>query len=249
MAPRMHHTVGHLARATGLTVRTLHHWDEIGLLRPAERSGAGHRRYSGDDVARLYRIVALRRLGLSLDAVGAALAAEGDDLRAAVAAHLARVEEQLAAQRELRRRLVGILDAFDRVVGPSADQIIDAIEVMTMSERYYTPEQREQLAERRERLGDERIRDYELEWAELLAALERERAAGTDPAEPGVQALAGRWRELIAAFTGGDAGLHDSLNRMYAEEGVERASRGAVSPELWEYARRALTPAGSPPSS
>src|SRR5436305_2352218 len=133
--------VGHLARATGLTVRTLHHWDEIGLLRPAGRSGAGHRRYSDDDVARLYRIVALRRLGLSLEDVGAALAAEGPDLRAAVATHLARVEAQLAAQRALRLRLVRILDAFDRD-GPSTDQIVEAIEVMTMSERYYTPEQR-----------------------------------------------------------------------------------------------------------
>ena len=249
MAPRMHHTVGHLARATGLTVRTLHHWDEIGLLRPAGRSGAGHRHYSEDDVARLYRIVALRRLGLSLDDVGAALDAEGDDLRAAVAAHLAQVEQQLTAQRELRRRLVGILDAFDHLDGPSTDQIIDAIEVMTMAERYYTPEQLAQLEERRERLGDARIRDYEQDWAELLAAMERERAAGTDPADPGVQALAGRWRELIAAFTGGDTGIHDSLNRMYKGEGVERASRGAVSPELWEYARRALTLGGSPPSS
>jgi DNA-binding transcriptional MerR regulator len=247
----MHHTVGHLARATGLTVRTLHHWDEIGLLRPAGRSGAGHRRYSDEDVARLYRIVALRRLGLSLDDVGEALDAEGPDLRAAVAAHLARVERQLAAQRELRRRLVGILDAFDRLDGPSTDQIIDAIEVMTMAERYYTPEQLEQLAERREELGDARIRDYEQEWAELLAAMERERAAGTDPADPGVQALAARWRELIAAFTGGDMGIHDSLNRMYEGEGVERASRGAVSPELFEYARRAIevTPGENPASS
>jgi hypothetical protein len=165
-----------------------------------------------------------------------------------VAAHLAQVEAQLAAQRELRRRLVGILDAFDRVAGPSTDQIIDAIEVMTMSERYHTPEQLEQLAERRERLGDERIRAYEREWADVLAAMERERAAGTDPADPAVQALAERWRGLIAAFTGGDTGIHDSLNRMYSEEGVERASRGAVSQELWEYARRALTPGARPPS-
>jgi hypothetical protein len=127
--------------------------------------------------------------------------------------------------------------------------MIDAIEVMTMAERHYTPEQLERLAERRERLGDARIRDYELEWAELLAALERERAAGTDPADPGVQALAARWRELIAAFTGGDDGIHDSLNRMYAEEGAERASRGAVSEDLWAYARRALTPGGIRPSS
>jgi hypothetical protein len=122
---------------------------------------------------------------------------------------------------------------------------------MTMAERYYTPEQLEQLAERREELGDARIRDYEQEWAELLAAMERERAAGTDPADPGVQALAARWRELIAAFTGGDMGIHDSLNRMYEGEGVERASRGAVSPELFEYARRAIevTPGENPASS
>jgi DNA-binding transcriptional MerR regulator len=236
----MHHTVGHLAQATGLTVRTLHHWDEIGLLRPAERSGAGHRRYSPEDVQRLYRILALRRLGLSLEDVSAALAAEGPDLRAAVQTHLARVEAQLAAQHALRRRLVGILDAFDRLGGPSTDQIIDAIEVMTMSERYYTPEQLEQLADRREQLGDARIRDYEREWADLLGAFERERAAGTDPTDPRLRPLAERWRELIQAFTGGDAGIHASLNRMYQQEGVERASRGAVSEELWEYARRAL---------
>src|SRR4051794_3636292 len=101
-------TVGELAAATGLTVRTLHHWDEIGLLCPATRSGAGHRRYSDDDVRRLYRIVALRGLGLSLDDVGAALEREGPDLRAAVSAHLSRVEDELVQLRDLRRRLRGI---------------------------------------------------------------------------------------------------------------------------------------------
>src|SRR4051794_36128296 len=111
--PTGHYTVGALAEVSGVTVRTLHHWDDIGLLRPAERSRSGHRHYAPADVERLYRIVALRRLGLSLEAIGVALEAEGADLRAAVAAHLARVEEQLAHVRETRRRLRGILDAFD----------------------------------------------------------------------------------------------------------------------------------------
>src|SRR3954452_18103561 len=111
------YTVGALAEASGLTVRTLHHWDEIGLLRPAERSAAGHRRYSAADVERLYRIVALRGLGLSLEAIGAVLGGD-DDLRAAVTAHLARVDEQLAHLRELRRRLTDILDGE-----PSTDQL------------------------------------------------------------------------------------------------------------------------------
>jgi DNA-binding transcriptional MerR regulator len=240
-----HLTVGELAQASGLTVRTLHHWDEIGLLRPAERSAAGHRRYAPADVRRLYRIVALRRLGLSLEDVGAALAQAGPDLRAAVAAHLERVDAELELQRTLRRRLVRILDAFDGLDGPSTDQIIDAIEVMTMSERYYTPEQQEQLAARRRELGDDAIRRVEqIEWPELIAAMEAERVAGTDPADARVQLLAARWRALIAAFTGGDPGIHDSLNKMYSEEGPERASRGALSPETMKYARRAVDAGG-----
>jgi MerR family transcriptional regulator, thiopeptide resistance regulator len=69
--------IGGVARATGLTVRALRHYDEIGLLRPSERTQAGHRLYGGDDVRHLYRIVALRRLGLGLDAVAACLARDG----------------------------------------------------------------------------------------------------------------------------------------------------------------------------
>lgn len=58
--------VGEVATATGLTVRALRHYDEIGLLVPSERSDAGHRRYTADDLARLYAIRALRHLGLPL---------------------------------------------------------------------------------------------------------------------------------------------------------------------------------------
>jgi hypothetical protein len=112
--------------------------------------------------------------------------------------------------------------------------------VMTMSDRYYTSEQQATLAARAEALGPERIKAYETEWAELLAAFEREREAGTDPADPRLRPLAEKWRELIQAFTGGDAGIGASLNRMYAQEGPQRASRGGMSAELAEYAKAAL---------
>src|SRR4029079_11487652 len=95
--------IGEVAAATGLTVRTLHHYDEIGLLRPAERSGAGYRLYADDDVRRLYRIVAFRRLGLSLDEIGALL--DGDraaDPRSLIRAQLARLEEEAAMREGLR---------------------------------------------------------------------------------------------------------------------------------------------------
>ena len=79
--------IGELARRTGLTVRTLHHYDEIGLLSPAERSDGGHRVYDEAAVQRLYRIVSLRSLGFPLDAIAEALDSERFDPRAAVEDH------------------------------------------------------------------------------------------------------------------------------------------------------------------
>ena len=61
--------VGELARRTGLTVRTLHHYDEIGLLRPSQHMVSGHRLYTAADVARLQRVLSLRQLGFGLEEV------------------------------------------------------------------------------------------------------------------------------------------------------------------------------------
>ena len=61
--------VGELARRTGLSVRTLHHYDAIGLLPPSHRTESGHRLYAADDAAHLQQILSLRQLGFSLDEV------------------------------------------------------------------------------------------------------------------------------------------------------------------------------------
>ncbi len=237
-------TVGELARASGLTVRTLHHWDAIGLLAPSERSHAGHRRYTGGDVQRLYRVLALRRLGLPLAEVGAVLEREGPDLRGAVRRHLARVEAELDVQARLRDRLARLLRALDRDGVPAGADLIDAIEVMTMHEQHYTPEQLEQLAERREALGPEGMERAQNAWAELLAEVRAEMDAGTDPADPRAQALGARWQALVEQFTGGDPGIRSSLNRMYEQEGAEAASHGMVDAEVMAYGARIQAAAG-----
>src|ERR687887_2849616 len=100
-----HLRIGELARVAGVTVRTLHHYDELGLLRPSERTSGGHRLYTADDVQRLYRLLALRGLGLPLDEVGALLESE-DGVADTVRRHLARVEQQLEALTRLRGRLL-----------------------------------------------------------------------------------------------------------------------------------------------
>lgn len=104
-----------------------------------------------------------------------------------------------------------------------------------MFEKYYTPEQLQQLERRRLEFGDERIKAVEQEWADLYARLRELREAGVDPGDPEPQALGRRTGELIQLFTGGDPGIAASLQRMYEQEGPERASRGMGSPEDFEY--------------
>jgi DNA-binding transcriptional MerR regulator len=103
--------IGELAATTGLTVRTLHYYEEIGLLPPPARTMAGHRVYSERHVERIYRILLLRRLGLSLDDVASALGDENWDPRATMAKHLADVDARLIAMGRLRGRLARVLGA------------------------------------------------------------------------------------------------------------------------------------------
>jgi DNA-binding transcriptional MerR regulator len=131
--------IGALAKATGVTVRALHHYDAIGLLVPDERSASGRRLYSGENVRRLYRIVALRRLGLSLEAILAVLERE-PDLVGTMRRHLTAVEQSIAIQRRLQHRLRRMLEQLEQDGEPSLDQFIEAIEETTMTEQYFTPE-------------------------------------------------------------------------------------------------------------
>jgi MerR family transcriptional regulator, thiopeptide resistance regulator len=232
--------IGEVAAATGLTVRTLHHYDEIGLLAPSERSEAGHRLYADDDVRRLYRIAAFRRLGFALGEIGALLDGDGADPRAVIRAQLERLDAEVALREHLRSRLTRLLDALDAADGAGPDLFLEAIEGMTMFERYYSPEQLAQLDERRKALGEEGMRQAEAAWAALIAEAETLRASSVAPSDARAQALAARWSARVAQFTGGDPGIGASLEAMYQSEGVERASRGAVSPELFAWMGEAV---------
>jgi DNA-binding transcriptional MerR regulator len=230
--------VGELARVAGVTVRTLHHYDELGLLRPSERTGGGHRLYTTADVERLYRLLALRSLGLPLEEIGTLLDDGAGGVAATVRRHLETVERQTRALQALRTRLTRLLAALEAGRGTS-DEILEALEAMSMFEKYYTPEQLQQLEERRQQFTPEQIKAVEEEWKELYAQVREHRTNGTDPADPAVQKLVTRSGELIQMFTGGDPGIAASLKRMYEEEGPARASRGVADPEDLEYLEKA----------
>src|SRR5215831_17258691 len=127
--------IGELAAATGVTVRALHHYDEIGLVVPG-RSEAGHRLYTEADLTRLYQVVALRRLGLALPEIAARLRRSDFDPREVVRRQLAEVRRQQELQERLRLRLTVVLGELDRAHEPSAADLIDVMEVINEVERY-----------------------------------------------------------------------------------------------------------------
>ena len=102
----MSYTVGKVAQLAGITVRTLHHYDEIGLLSPSDRSGAGYRRYDDADLERLQQIMYYRELGFPLEEIAEIL----DDPAADPASHLRRQHELLS---ERVARLQKMLNAIE----------------------------------------------------------------------------------------------------------------------------------------
>ena len=100
--------VGELASLTGLTVRTLHHYDEIGILKPCEYTDSGHRLYREEDIIRLQQILSLKHLGFSLEEIKNCLQNPDFSLINVVNSHLDKLNQQIELQQQLTRLLKGI---------------------------------------------------------------------------------------------------------------------------------------------
>jgi len=186
--------VGELARRTGLTIRTLHHYDEIGLVKPSLHTEAGHRLYTADDIARLQHVISLRQLGFSLEEARDCLGRADFSPLEVIGRHVARLREQIEVQRKLCARLEAVAAQVRAAGEVSAEEFLRTIEVMAMMEKLYTPEQMKQFQELGKRVAPEEIRAVEEAWMALIAEVRADR--DLDPASPQAQALARRWEEL-----------------------------------------------------
>ena len=112
-----------------------------------------------------------------------------------------------------------------------------------MSERYFTPEQLEQLEARRKAVGDEKIEPVQNHWADLARRVNEAMAGGLEPASEEAKALAREWRDLtretVAGFTGGDEGLTQSVGRMWSQE-PGMGSEWGMGPDVRDFIGRAM---------
>ncbi|HEX5394138.1 MAG TPA: MerR family transcriptional regulator [Rhodocyclaceae bacterium] len=227
--------VGELAKRSGLTVRTLHHYDAIGLLRPSARSDSGYRLYNRNDVARLHRIQALRRFGLSLAEVGASLASSEGDLVSIVERQIRMLDESIAQSAMLRDRLTALRGQLIRGEEPELADWLKTLEIMTMMyDKYFSKKEQKSFAMLR--TAENSTAD---EWDELASAVRAAMDAAVPPQSPEAQAFAKRWMEMLLRDSGGDPRLLAKLNDMHLNE-PEMQKASGVTVEMVDYIRAAF---------
>ncbi|MFT3832434.1 MAG: MerR family transcriptional regulator [Micropruina sp.] len=196
-------SIGELAQATGVTVRTLRHYDEMGLLRPSERTASGHRRYAAEDVRRLYRVCALRALGVPLEQIKGVLGASSEDLagmHGLLVAQLGLLTAQADTVERLIQQVRGLLQRLEAGSMPGPDTFMTTLEMISVMENYFSEEQLQQLARRREALGSEAVEETKTRWAGLVEQLLSHIQDGTPVDQPQVQELLHQWDTIGVPF-------------------------------------------------
>jgi DNA-binding transcriptional MerR regulator len=234
-------TIGDVAHRTGLTVRTLHHYDQVGLLRPTARTPAGYRLYGPAEIRRLQHIASLRRLGLSLDDITRCLDAGDPPLPEVLDLHLGRLDNDIREATAMRDRLLHIRKQIDETA-IDLDAWLGVIHETLRFERHYTPKQREKLDQRADDLGLDRLGEVQQEWVQIFEELEVLFDEGLSPEHPEVLKLARRAQDLIAEFTGGDPGITRSLQAMYEAEGSRPLTDRGIHtrPDVWGFLGAAM---------
>jgi MerR family transcriptional regulator, thiopeptide resistance regulator len=239
--------VQEFAELAGVTVRALHHYDRLGLLKPG-RTTAGYRLYSLRDFERLEQIVALKFLGIPLK-----------QIRTLFNRDATRLPEALRMQRrvleEKRRLLDSAINAIreaeqatrpgERPDSAVLKKIIEVIEMqdnMDWSKKYYSEGAQAKVEERKQLWSPENQERWSKEWLDLFRDVQA--ALEEDPAGEKAQALAARWKKLVEAFTGRDPQITAGLSKMHQDRPNWPASmRQRMQPfsnkKVWEFIQKA----------
>lgn len=240
--------VQQFAELAGVTVRALHHYDRLALLKP-RRTDAGYRVYSAPDLDRLERIVALKFLGLPLKEIKTLLDRDTRSLPAVL-------RSQRRALEEKRRRLDVAIEAIrhaEQTVHasgtPDASVIRRIIEVIEMQEnteyfrQFYSDDAWAELEKRRAEMTPEmrqRAEDGTRRWMELFHDVEAAMTANEDPSGPRAQELGRRWQSLVHEFTQGHQGITEGLKKVWANTDqwpsqMQKQAAPFMDQQVWTY--------------
>ncbi|MEW7966149.1 MerR family transcriptional regulator, partial [Acinetobacter baumannii] len=226
--------VGELAKQTGLTVRALHHYDDIGLLQPSARSDAGYRLYTRKDITRLHQIQALRGLGMSLAEIYTVLEDPDLALLPIIDRQIQAIDQRLAEQKKLRNQLGQLKSQL--INGEELDLAdwLNMLELIAMYEKYFTQEELEKLT-----FLQSGTKTHQ-EWQELTQAVNTVFNAGESSSSKTAQKLAHKWMKTLEQNTRTNPEWLVKLNNINSAE-PEFQEKLGVMPEVVEFLLKAFS--------
>ncbi|MEV0729615.1 MerR family transcriptional regulator [Polymorphospora sp. NPDC050346] len=218
-------TVGAVASVAGVTVRTLHHWDAIGLVRPSARTTAGYRLYTAADVARIHRVLVYRELDVPLDRIADLLDAPSGDATESLRRQRDQLRERILRMERMVAALDRIVEARDTGILLSAEEQVAIFGaqwrpawVAEARERWGETGQWAQYAERAAGRTADDWRSITTDVEALNADLAAARRAGVRPGSDEANALAERHRASIGVYFDCTHSMHVCLGRRYTTE-------------------------------
>lgn len=225
--------VGELAKRAGITVRTLHHYEQTGLLLPSARSAAGYRLYNLADVQRLHMIQALAKAGLELAEIRDFLEQRSLSLAELLDGQITLLDKQLRSIHTLRNRLVELRTGLTDDATPDLEYWLQTLELMNMYDRWFSKEELQQLpfAVEKEALADI--------WAGLVTEVKHLLEQNVSVTDARATDLASRWMERLEQDTAGKPEFLTRLNEMHSVEPQMQEQTG-ITPEITDYITRAF---------
>jgi DNA-binding transcriptional MerR regulator len=240
----MSYTVKQLATLAGVSSRTLHYYDEIGLLKPETVGANGYRYYRQESILRLQQILFYRELGVPLETIGEILARPDFDALQALEAHRKALQHQ---SERLARLIQTVDDTISHVKGErkmSEKQLLAA----------FSEEQQDEYAREAEQMYDPKtVRESNRKWKSYSAEkkqaiLEEGQRVYTDliaampkgAASPEVQACIARWRENMSYFWTPNLDQLVGLSELYNQDPRFKANFDQMHPQLAEFMRQAV---------
>jgi DNA-binding transcriptional MerR regulator len=241
--------VQEFAELAGVTIRALHHYDRLALLRP-KRTYAGYRLYSSCDLERLEQIVALKFLGLPLKQIKDLLDQDKRDL-----ADVLRSQRQALEEKRLHLdQAIGAIREAEQAIRPGQQpdatalkKIIEVIEMQDNTDfmnKYYSDDAQLKMAELRQQWNPELQEQATKAWTDLFRDVEA--SLGEDPASEKAQALAARWKKLVEAFTGGDLDISAGVKKAWADrhhwpDTLQQKTESFSNQRIWEFIGKAMS--------
>ncbi|HAV1392820.1 MerR family transcriptional regulator [Enterobacter hormaechei] len=225
--------VGELAKRAGITVRTLHHYEQTELLLPSARSAAGYRLYNLADVQRLHMIQALAKAGLELAEIRDFLEQRSLSLAELLDGQDTLLDKQLRSIHTLRNRLVELRTGLTDDATPDLESWLQTLELMNMYDRWFSKEELQQLpfAVEKEALADI--------WAGLVTEVKHLLEQNVSVTDARATDLASRWMERLEQDTAGKPEFLTRLNEMHSVEPQMQEQTG-ITPEITDYITRAF---------